>query len=126
MPDNHLALIIEDDEFLADIFSKALRAAEFQIETVYDGRTALNRLKEAAPAVIILDLHLPYVSGQEILRHIRTAPHLTNTRVMIATADHLTAENLRSQADLTLLKPVSFSQIRDLADRLKRYQALPM
>jgi two-component system phosphate regulon response regulator PhoB len=119
MPDNPLAVIIEDDEFLVEIFSKALQAAEFQIEVIHDGQAALHRLNQITPNIIILDLHLPCVSGQDILRHIRAAAHLSQTRVMIATADHLTAELLRSQADLVLLKPVSFSQVRDLANRLK-------
>lgn len=116
---NHTALIIEDDEFLSEIFSKALEAANFEIEIIRDGQAALNRLTDVTPDVVVLDLHLPHVSGQEILHHIRLTPHLANTRVMIATADPLTAELLRKNATLVLLKPISFSQMRDLAARLR-------
>jgi len=116
---NHFALIIEDDEFLSEIFDKALQAARYRTEVVRDGRLALQRLAETTPAVVVLDLHLPHVSGQDILRHIRAEPRLAKTRVMLATADPLTAELLRPQATLVLLKPISFSQLRDLADRLR-------
>jgi DNA-binding response OmpR family regulator len=114
-----LALIIEDDEDLATIFAQALQAAQFETEILKDGRQALARLADIEPAVVVLDLHLPRVSGEDILHQIHADTRLANTRVMIASADSLTAERLRSEADLVLLKPISFSQMRDLAARLR-------
>lgn len=114
-----LALIIEDDPKLAHIFSEALKAAEFQPEIISDGKAAMARLAGAAPAVVVLDLHLPHVSGEDIIHQIRAAPHLAGTRVMLATADPHLAEVLRGDADLVLIKPISFSQLRDLAKRLR-------
>ena len=64
---NPLALIIEDDENQADIFSLALRRARFEVEIVQEGDKALTRLTEIVPAIVILDLHLPHVSGEMIL-----------------------------------------------------------
>jgi len=115
---NHSALIIEDDEFLSEIFSKALQSAEFETEVIRDGQFAMTRLGETTPDVVVLDLHLPHVSGRDILRHIRSTPHLTATRVMVATADPLMAEFLRDEANLVLIKPISFTQMRELAMRL--------
>ena len=114
-----LALIIEDDRDLANIFAKALKAAEYEIEIIRDGTAALERLSGAEPAVVVLDLHLPYVSGKTILHHIRADKRLAQTRVMLATADSLLADSLRSEADLVLLKPISYGQLRDLAVRLR-------
>lgn len=113
-----LALIVEDDENLADIFSIALQAAEFEIEVVNDGRTALTRLAAITPSLVVLDLHLPFVSGKDILQQIRSEERLAETRVMLTTADAIMADSLREQADLVLLKPISVSQLRDLARRL--------
>lgn len=114
-----LALIIEDDRDLANIFAKALRAAEYEIEIIRDGTAALERLSGTEPAVVVLDLHLPYVSGKTILHHIRADQRLAQTRVMLATADSILADTLRSEADLVLLKPISYGQLRDLAVRLR-------
>lgn len=114
-----LALIIEDDEKLAFIFSEALKSVEFETEIIRAGNQALNRLAEIAPAVVVLDLHLPQVSGQDILQHIKSDERLNQTRVMLATADSLMAETLKDEADLVLLKPISFTQMRDLAARLR-------
>jgi DNA-binding response OmpR family regulator len=116
---NPVALIIEDDLNLATIYAEALRMAEFETEIVHDGQTALARLTATTPTVVLLDLHLPYVSGQTILQQIRADERLAKTRVLLATADSLKAESLQGEADLVLLKPISFHQLRDLAKRLR-------
>jgi DNA-binding response OmpR family regulator len=113
-----LALIIEDDEDLAEIFSLALQSANFETEVVSDGQLALTRLAEIAPTLVVLDLNLPHLSGAEILSHIRADQRLDTTKVILATAQDRLAEELRAQANLTLLKPVSPEQLRLLALRL--------
>jgi two-component system, OmpR family, phosphate regulon response regulator PhoB len=113
-----LALVIEDDEDLAEIFSLALQSANFETEVVRDGQLALTRLAEIAPALVMLDLNLPHLSGAEILRHIRADQRLDKTKVILATAQDRLAEELRAQANLTLLKPISPEQLRLLASRL--------
>ncbi len=114
-----LALIIEDDENQADIFTLALQSAEFETETIMDGKVALTRLSEVVPAVVVLDLNLPHVSGDKILHQIRADERLADTRVMLATANALLAESLREESDIVLLKPISPTQLRDLASRLR-------
>jgi DNA-binding response OmpR family regulator len=110
-----LALIVEDDEDLSVIFSEALQAAGFKTEIARAGDIALARLAVTTPGVVVLDLHLPRVAGMDILHQIRADPRLTATRVIVATAHPRMAESLRDEADLVLLKPISFSQLRDLA-----------
>ena len=115
---NPVALIIEDDESLATVFSMALQMAGFETEIARTGRAALTSIAELTPALILLDLHLPHVAGQDILRQIRSEERLARTWVILATADAITAEGLRGEADLVLLKPISVTQLRDLAKRL--------
>ena len=113
-----LALIIEDDYDATVIFEQALMAAGFQTEVVRDGQTALERLTAIRPTLITLDLHLPKASGATILRKIKEDSRFDDTTVMLVTADPAAADPLREEADLILLKPVSFKQIRDLTSRL--------
>lgn len=113
-----LALVIEDDEFLSDIFSQAVQAAGYRVESIRDGQAALDRLPQVEPAVIVLDLHLPRASGEKILAAIRANPSTRATKVILATADPQFADSLKAEADLVLLKPISFVQLQDLARRL--------
>ncbi len=113
------ALIIEDSQDLADIFALALQGAKFETEIILDGQTALERLAEITPDLVLLDLHLPGVPGKKILRHIRADERLSETLVVVVTADAQLAQELDMQTDVTLLKPVSPSQLRTLALRLR-------
>jgi CheY-like chemotaxis protein len=113
-----LALIIEDHEDAAVIFANALQGTGFEIEIVRSGNTALTWLAETTPAVVILDLHLPQVPGAEILRRIRADARLAGVYVIVATAHPDMAAALNSKADQTFFKPVSYTQLRDLAFHL--------
>ena len=118
MKNNPLAFIIEDDDSHAKFFSDAVAQAGYEIEIIRDGSTALVRLEQAVPDVVILDINLPFVSGTEILRHIRGDKRFANTRVIIASADVRIADTLHNDADLILVKPISYLQLRDLSVRL--------
>ena len=114
-----LAFVIEDDPEQQKIFSYAIKEAGYTVEVIGNGTEAMQRLNEATPALVILDLHLPVISGDEILRYIRADERLTAISVILATADPLLAESLSAESDLVLLKPISFIQLRDLATRLR-------
>jgi CheY-like chemotaxis protein len=118
-----LAFIVEDEEFLADIFATTLKEAGFMVEASYDGKTALEWLQNCStvPALILLDLHIPQISGEELLNYIRSDERLKNVWVMLVTADALLAEQLQHQNDhmlVSLLKPISPDQLLNLSKRL--------
>ena len=113
-----LALVVEDDPVQAEIFTRAIAEAGYTVRHLASGDAALNTLRTEAPFLVLLDLHLPEIAGMEILRFIRHEPRLAETRVVLATADPRRAEIVRSESDLVLIKPISFSQLRALAQRL--------
>lgn len=112
-----IALIVEDDPQLNNIFSISLRS-NFEIKTCLDGNEALDQLEQIIPDVVILDLNLPGASGTQILEYIRSNSQFAKTRVIITTADERTANLLEHKADLVLLKPISPIQLGTLASRL--------
>ncbi|GIK38748.1 MAG: hypothetical protein BroJett011_25810 [Chloroflexota bacterium] len=116
---NPVALIIEDNEDVAHICRIALEQAGFEVEVAQDGRTALERLATIAPALILLDLHLPYVSGHQILHHIQTQEYALKPQVVLATADLLRAEKMQNEVDFVLLKPFGFIKLYELAKKLR-------
>ncbi|MFT3892955.1 MAG: response regulator [Anaerolineales bacterium] len=117
---SELALIIEDDEDLADIFAEALHGVGFEVERVFDGRLAQERLKgERIPFIILLDMHLPHVSGGDLLTIVKQDERFIDTTIIVTTADARMGDMYRDQADFVLIKPISFVQLRDLTARLK-------
>lgn len=116
-----LALIIEDDEDLASIFAEALRGVGFDVELAPDGRAAQQRLKNGpAPFIVLLDMHLPHISGADLLTNIiKKDERFADTIVIITTADARMGEAYTDQVDFVMIKPISFIQLRDLTNRLK-------
>ena len=116
-----LALIVEDDEDLANIFAEALRGVGFTVEHVTDGKVAQERLKSGEPPyLILLDMHIPHISGGDLLTNvIKREERLAKTIVIITTADARMGETYVELADFVLIKPISFVQLRDLTNRLK-------
>jgi CheY-like chemotaxis protein len=115
------ALIIEDDEDLASIFAEALRGVGFDVELVADGRVAQERLQnEPPPFLVLLDMHLPHISGADLLTNvIKKDERFAKTIIIITTADARMGEAYTEQVDFVMIKPISFVQLRDLTSRLK-------
>ena len=112
------ALIIEDDPELALIFSNALSVSGFATEIITDGLIAQQQLQTKMPDVVVLDLHLPNVMGKDLFDQIRADARLRDTKVIITTADSRLATQMKEEADLVLLKPVGFRELRDIVQQL--------
>lgn len=118
-----IAVVVEDDLFLAEIYSDTLRSIGISVETYYDGESAMQRLKNLSPNLLILDLNLPKYSGIEIFHDLRKQPATAETWVLIVTANpaqaaELTEAEIYSENLLILTKPVSVDQLDQLAQRL--------
>ena len=67
-------LIIDDDAYINDIVSKALRSEGYSVSSAYSGTEALLLLSQSKPDLVLLDLMLPGLSGEELLPQIRDIP----------------------------------------------------
>lgn len=115
-----LVVIIEDDVEINNIFRLTLQS-EFETASFQDGATALDRLQHLTPALIILDLNMPEVSGADILKFVKNDERLSATPIILATADALSAAALEDSVDLVLIKPISPLQLRSLAMRINLF-----
>lgn len=114
-----LGLVVEDNQDTVMIFKSALELAGYEVQVALDGAVAQKMLAEIIPDLIILDLHMPHVTGDVLLKQIRADERLERTRVFLATADANMASYLRDQAELVLLKPIGFAQLKELAERFR-------
>jgi two-component system response regulator BaeR len=112
------ALIVEDSPVFSLMFSRALQD-EFEVEAIQDGGEALKRLDSFTPDLLVLDLHLPRISGKHILDRVKADERFAKTRIILTTGDERQAEELNDIVDIVLLKPINPSQLRELASRIK-------
>ncbi len=100
---------MEDEPDLADILESYLRQGGYDVRHAADGFTALERFFEDRPALVLLDLMLPRLSGLAVLQSIREAPApLGTTPVIALTARGSQEERLQgfaSGADDYVVKP---------------------
>src|SRR5712691_2424300 len=65
-------LIVEDDPTVSEVVARYLEREGFEVETVADGRAALDRAKARPPDAMVLDLMLPGLDGLEVFRQLRS------------------------------------------------------
>lgn len=118
-------VIIEDDEHIAAIFSLAFEKAGHAPLVISDGQAAMECLLEITPRLIILDLHLPFVSGREVLAYIEATQRLAETTTVVVSADQLEVEQLKNKGHQALLKPIGFRQMYEFALTLNAAESTP-
>jgi CheY-like chemotaxis protein len=80
-------LVIEDDADVRDALAEALSDAGLRVDVAVDGMEGLARLRSGArPAVILLDLRMPRLGGEEFLRVMRADPRYEHVPVITMTA----------------------------------------
>ena len=115
-----LALIIEDDPKLGAIYQTIVEQAGYIAEIIQTGDQAMKRLDTATPNLVLLDIHLPHVSGRDILQRIRSDKRLMHIPVIVLTADQHVTPAVTEQAYHVLTKSLGISQLRSLVARLRR------
>ncbi len=88
-------LIVDDDPTMCDMTARLLKAEGWDVRHAPDGRTALQRLREQAPAVIVLDLLMPHLDGFQFINELRKTPAWQATPIIVVTAKDLTDEDRR-------------------------------
>ncbi len=67
-------LIVDDDTYINDMVEKALVSEGYEVSKAYSGTEALLLLKTSTPDLVLLDLMLPGLTGEEVLPLIRDIP----------------------------------------------------
>lgn len=115
--------IVEDDLDLSEIYQALLERAGMEVEVSRDGLDATQRILAGskAPDGVILDLHLPGLSGYQVFEQIRQ--RWPEIKVLVMTADEvlaaaLEAQMLEARPVCVLIKPVPMA---DLVSVVRKY-----
>ncbi|MGX2029552.1 ATP-binding protein [Methylocaldum gracile] len=110
-------LVVDDNVSSADSLSTLLEAYGYQVQVAYDGKEALDRGRERAPDVVLLDIGMPQMDGYEVARRMREDPRLTGTRLIAISGYGQEEDRQRSREagfDHHLVKPVDIDVLLDL------------
>jgi DNA-binding response OmpR family regulator len=117
-----LVLIVDDDAPTRDLLAQIV-ADELDARTALagDADTARRLARELRPALILLDMRLPLVSGVDLLRELRGDPATAGAKIVAVTAVHQAETRAEAEAagcDDWIDKPFELSEV---VDRLKRH-----
>jgi CheY-like chemotaxis protein len=105
-------LVVEDHADLREMLAVLFEAEGFQVETASNGAEALVSMRQARPAVILLDLMMPVMSGDEFRRRQLQDPTYADVPVICMTAAHDGPQRAaRIKATQYFQKPVDFDRL---------------
>src|SRR5574339_239529 len=116
-------LIIEDDRDLANLFKLILEMSGFEATAVHDGTCGVDvLLNQPLPEAVMLDMHLPGVSGEQIYAMLteRGEAH----RVVICSADVQLVETYRCNGAKAVVKPVPVCELQQMIQGIVDQQML--
>ncbi|MEU7583576.1 response regulator transcription factor [Streptomyces sp. NPDC041068] len=121
-------LLVEDEEFLAEMIADGLRRDALAVDVAADGLTALRKLQLGEYDVMVLDRDLPGLHGDEVCR--RVVEQRLLTRVLMLTAASTVRDRVAGLglgADDYLTKPFAYDELlaRVLALGRRAHPALP-
>lgn len=125
-----LAYVVEDQFALAELYGDALRLVGYDVKQHRTGLDAVNslELELGIPALIILDMNLPQISGQDVWRYIRKKDQFKQVPIIIVTANSVIANAIHDDLgdnDYLFIKPVTMGQLQGLAKQFKPKVAPP-
>src|SRR5690606_4488626 len=82
-------LIIEDEQFISELYIRALTKAGYEVRVIIDGEEALAEAKTNAYDIILLDIMLPNLTGNQILQRLRDPNDTPNFRSKIIITTNL-------------------------------------
>lgn len=122
-------LLVEDSEGDILLTKKALERGRFKnnLHVVHDGEEAIDFLTSTdsvRPDLILLDLNLPRVNGQEVLKYVKTTENLKRIPVIILTTSESEKDILQTydlHANGYIVKPVDVSQFFNVVSQIQDF-----
>lgn len=114
-------LLIEDEEKVAEFIQRGLVAEGWSVQHALDGESGLEMAKSGSHDVILLDLMLPGIQGQDVCRKLRARKNKTPILMLTALDDEEEKiSGLKLGADDYLTKPFSFDELIARTEALHR------
>ncbi len=117
-PDQNLVIVIDDDEIMRLSCEQILERCGYQVETFANGHDGIQRVKEASPPILVVDIKMPELNGFEVIDIVRK---LDADVVIVVITGYATIETaveaMKAGAYDFLPKPFTPSELRLIIDR---------
>ena len=117
MDDKKVVLVVDDDASVRRLVFSALRKLDCKVLEARDGDECLIEIQKCRPDLIVLDLMMPTIEGDEVLATISTDPSLDGMPVLIISGvkDQNRIDRLMERAGTSFLpKPFSIAMLRNM------------
>ena len=114
-------LAVDDEEDICRLLQFVLEREGYVVRTALSGVEALQRVDEKLPDLIICDIMMPHMDGEELLRRLKTRSDTQNIPVVMLTArtgDQVVEEVWNLGAELYLSKPFSPLELLSFVKRI--------
>ena len=109
-------VIIDDEKKITDVIESYLKREGYKVFTAYDGEEGLKLIKKVYPDLLIVDLMLPKLSGEEICREVRKISEIPIIMLTAKSSEDDIVKGIDIGADDYITKPFS---VRELLSRIK-------
>jgi putative two-component system response regulator len=123
----HSVLIVDDNPQVAAVLRHALLSAGCEVTLAADGREALDRVQERLPDLILLDLQMPFLSGDQVCRRLKSDPRTRFIPIVMMTGQGDLENKLAAWeygADEFLAKPLDVVEVTTRCRSLLRIKRL--
>ncbi|MDD5409466.1 MAG: response regulator [Candidatus Omnitrophica bacterium] len=107
-------LTVDDEVDFLKILKLRLEANGYEVITAFDGEEALEKIKSQSPDLVILDIMLPKLNGEEVCRDIRKDPVLNKIPIIMLTGKCTDVDRIVGRvigADVYITKPFDFKEL---------------
>ncbi|MFO0682048.1 MAG: response regulator [Sandaracinus sp.] len=111
-------LVVDDDRDLATMMKRFIEHHGWRVVVVTDPRSAITRTIDANPGLVLVDLMMPYLDGEDLVRQLRGVLHRETPAVVLVSASHMRTEvQKRLGLPASLAKPFSMDDLLDVCVR---------
>jgi len=114
-------LVVDDDDVIRQLITVNLELEGFEVIPAVDGQDALDKVKDARPDVVTLDVMMPRVDGWEAAARLREDPETAHIKVILLSARAQESDIQRGErigVDAYLTKPFDPDELIDVVRRL--------
>ena len=119
-------LVVEDDQTVAEVVTRYLEREGFTVESVGDGREALERADAQTPDLVVLDIMLPGLDGLEVCRRLRARAPIPVVMLTARGSEEDKVLGLELGADDYVAKPFSPRELTARVKAVLRRAASPL